>query len=75
MPGSALSGGRATRLSLNDLEETEPYVPANKEIGKYRQILLLITKKSIEINLFQKTLDLQAFSSLKRFPFVFIIEI
>ncbi|XP_069164782.1 intraflagellar transport protein 88 homolog isoform X2 [Procambarus clarkii] len=32
IPGSALSGGRATRLSLNDLEENEPFVPANKEV-------------------------------------------
>ncbi|XP_076068805.1 intraflagellar transport protein 88-like protein nompB isoform X2 [Oratosquilla oratoria] len=32
IPGSALSGGRTTRLSLNDLDEAEPYMPANKEI-------------------------------------------
>ncbi|XP_042208786.1 intraflagellar transport protein 88 homolog isoform X2 [Homarus americanus] len=32
IPGSALSGGRATRLSLNDLEENEPYMPSNKEV-------------------------------------------
>ncbi|XP_064098521.1 intraflagellar transport protein 88 homolog isoform X1 [Macrobrachium nipponense] len=31
IPGSALSG-RATRLSLNDLDENEPYIPSNKEI-------------------------------------------
>lgn len=32
IPGSALSGGRSTRLSLNDLDETEPYIPSNKEV-------------------------------------------
>nr|XP_053650560.1 intraflagellar transport protein 88 homolog [Cherax quadricarinatus] len=34
VPGSALSGGRATRLSLNDLDENEPFVPANKQVGE-----------------------------------------
>ncbi|KAK3876729.1 hypothetical protein Pcinc_018509 [Petrolisthes cinctipes] len=32
MPSSALSGGRTTRLSLNDLEENEPYTPSTKEV-------------------------------------------
>lgn len=42
IPGSALSGGRATRLSLNDLGENEPYIPTNKEVGKYTCKILVL---------------------------------